>query len=247
MVGCNPWLLLSYLAPCPAFWERFHATPNHWGYGESHYRELVEYLDSRQDLTSALDLACNEGYFLSILARSGQFQRLAGLDVSARVLARAAQRVSGLQVIRYDLCRLFESHPPPLLPPQQPAYDLCVLSDVLYYLAPFRLSPYVYWSVLPVTWDLPRKRRLLAHCRRLAGRQAAGGGGPSEQESDLLPAGLHAGLPTGHPQLLRGNPIKNKTLLAAGREEAAHEANRGTGPAYWNSAKKSPMPTSRWR
>lgn len=159
----NPWLPLSYLVPWPRLWEGFHREVNHWNYGAGHYVQLVEYLRGRPELESVLDLACNEGYFLESLG----WPRMAGLDVSGQVLARACQRVPGLVAIRYDLCRFFEARPP--RPPALLAgYDLCVVSDVLYYLAPFRLSPYLYWNLLPEHRDLARKQRFLKHCAGLA-------------------------------------------------------------------------------
>ena len=161
----NPWLVLSYVTPQPKFWERLHSRPNYWNYSEGHYAPLLDYLKERDELSSVLDLACNEGYFLQNLSRWGRFSRMAGLDVSRNVVTRAQQRVAALEAYHFDLCHFFQESPP--LPEGLGCFDLCVLSDVLYYMAPFQISPYLYWDVMPLTWDLPRKRRVLEHCRRL--------------------------------------------------------------------------------
>ena len=112
-----------------AHWEAIFATPDPWDY-ESDY-EVGKYCRTLDLLPAgpvgaALELACAEGHFTRLLAT--RVGHLTAADISARALARAAERCEAFFNIAFRRLDL-EADPLPA------GLDLIVCSEVLYYLA----------------------------------------------------------------------------------------------------------------
>ncbi|HEX7125294.1 MAG TPA: class I SAM-dependent methyltransferase [Thermodesulfobacteriota bacterium] len=116
-----------------AYFDRVYADPDPWGYAASPYeaarREAVLAALPRPRYRSVLEAGCGEGHTTRRLAERGD--RVVGLDISGRAVARAVELPANVRVVRGDLLA-------PALPPEAPAggFDLVVCAEVLYYCYP---------------------------------------------------------------------------------------------------------------
>lgn len=110
------------------FWDRYFATEDPWNYRSPYeqekYRRQLEILPEAP-IGRALELACAEGHFTTLLApRVG---RLAATDIAAVAVQRARQRCRDQTNIEFGVLDLSSDDLPQGL-------DLIVCSEVLYYL-----------------------------------------------------------------------------------------------------------------
>lgn len=168
-VSTNPYLVLARTYAHPRLWERFYDTPNYWGYGTTRHTSVVDYLSSRSDIKSVIDLGCNDGTFLRNLIDRRAFERVVGVDIAPAVLKRAQAQVPSMRAVQFDLCRLLDTaqNLGALL---EHCADVCLLNDCIYYLGPRRFSSWAYWNVLPASADIDRKLRIFDNLKRLANR-----------------------------------------------------------------------------
>lgn len=146
-----------------AYFDRVYADADPWGYAASPYeaarREAVLAALPRQRYRSILEVGCGEGHTTRRLAERGD--RVVGLDISDRAVARAVELPANVRVARGDLLA-------PTLPPEAPAgaFDLVVCAEVLYYCYPFpfgRTSRLVRDRI--VAWLAPGGDLVLEHPR----------------------------------------------------------------------------------
>lgn len=112
----------------PEYWDRFFAMPDPWGYStryevvkRGHTLSVIPLGGSER----ALELACAEGHFTTLLAR--RVGTLVASDISAVALERAARRChekNNIAFLQLDMVR----------DPIPGQFDLIVCSEVLYYL-----------------------------------------------------------------------------------------------------------------
>jgi len=112
-----------------AYWEEVFIDTDHWSYDSAYeagkYSRTLQLLPEK-GIGEALELACAEGHFTRLLA--SRVGHLTAADISARALARAAERCEGLFNIGFRRLDL-EVDPLPT------NLDLIVCSEVLYYLS----------------------------------------------------------------------------------------------------------------
>jgi peptidoglycan/xylan/chitin deacetylase (PgdA/CDA1 family)/GT2 family glycosyltransferase/SAM-dependent methyltransferase len=109
-----------------AYWESVYATADPWAYGSPYeqlkYRRTLDLLPPGP-IDRALELACSEGWFTTMLApRVGH---LVASDISGTALQRARARCAGRGSIEYRTLDFFDEPLPGDL-------DLLVCSEVLY-------------------------------------------------------------------------------------------------------------------
>jgi 2-polyprenyl-3-methyl-5-hydroxy-6-metoxy-1,4-benzoquinol methylase len=138
------------------FERLYEASTDPWGYCSSPY-EREKYADTlaalpARPLGRCLEVGCSIGVFTSALAP--RCQQLVAIDFSARALALARNRLSGVTNVELQQASF---------PEQAPAgpWDVVVCSEVLYYLDEFTLRQAMSWleqqlragtSVLVVSW-----------------------------------------------------------------------------------------------
>jgi peptidoglycan/xylan/chitin deacetylase (PgdA/CDA1 family)/2-polyprenyl-3-methyl-5-hydroxy-6-metoxy-1,4-benzoquinol methylase len=112
----------------PEYWDRFFATPDPWGY-------MTEYEVVKRGHTlsavplggseRALELACAEGHFTTLLSQ--RVGTLVASDISGVALERAARRCHGNANITFQKLDIVRD-------PIPGQFDLIVCSEILYYL-----------------------------------------------------------------------------------------------------------------
>ncbi len=112
----------------PQFWEKVYEVRNPWCYGSAYeqekYRRTLALLDGLT-VGSALELACAEGHFTTMLGpRVG---RLLATDISDTAVRRCAERCAHLSNVAFMSLNLADLAP-------LPQSDLIVCSEALYYL-----------------------------------------------------------------------------------------------------------------
>ena len=120
----------------PEVFERLYAAhPDPWRFETSAY-EQVKYADTLAQLEgrrfrSALELGCSIGVLSLMLAAC--CDRLVGLDLAEAALARARLRCAGLDHVVLHRAVLPEDWTEPA---QHGAFDLVLVSEMLYFLVP---------------------------------------------------------------------------------------------------------------
>ncbi len=113
-----------------AHFDQVYASLDPWGYATSPYeaarREAVLAALPRRRYRSVLEVGCGEGHMTRLLAERGD--RVVGLDISGRAVARASSPPANVRVVRGDLLG-------PAPPPEAPlgGFDLVVCAEVVYY------------------------------------------------------------------------------------------------------------------
>src|SRR5947209_2145657 len=112
------------------FEQIYAAEEDPWSIGNAdsdRYDLYVERILAASELSgSVLELGCGYGAFLARL--QGRFDRLVGLELSARAVARGRERFPFIEFVQGSLANLQEAVP------DAGTFDTIVVSDVLYYL-----------------------------------------------------------------------------------------------------------------
>jgi peptidoglycan/xylan/chitin deacetylase (PgdA/CDA1 family)/GT2 family glycosyltransferase/SAM-dependent methyltransferase len=107
-------------------WDRFYATEDPWNYASAYeqlkYVRTLEVVPER--VPRALELACAEGRFTTMLAPRADILR--AVDISAVAIERARQRCAQFGNIEFGTQDFFRQ-------PIEGLWDLIVCSEVLYY------------------------------------------------------------------------------------------------------------------
>lgn len=109
------------------YWEDIFARPDPWDYTNDYerlkYEQTLAALPAGE-ISQALELACAEGHFTSLLAR--RVGKLLATDISPTAVARAQARCAGLDNLAFEVLDLVKEEP-------AGQFDLIVCSEVLYY------------------------------------------------------------------------------------------------------------------
>lgn len=120
----------------PAYFEALYETEaDPWDYGSSAY-EAAKYAHTlaalpRERYRHALEIGCSIGILTERLA--AQCERLLAIDVAPGALAQARARCDGLPHVQIQRATVPDQTPPG-------SFDLVVMSEVGYYLAPVDLA-----------------------------------------------------------------------------------------------------------
>ena len=181
--SCLP-VWLAYILPSSrSLWERIHCQGERggglWRYKLNVHSEIVQVVHTAYPrYSSLLDVACNLGFMLGRLQALHPAARHYGSDISLAMIEATQRRCAECVVGTFDVQRLQaeELGPTPgaALPPDfPPAFDVVVVSDVLYYMAwggwpPAALQQSVVGRVLPRRRSYERFARQLSALARRA-------------------------------------------------------------------------------
>mmetsp|Transcript_41735 Transcript_41735/g.104152 ORF Transcript_41735/g.104152 Transcript_41735/m.104152 type:complete len:256 (+) Transcript_41735:146-913(+) len=145
-------------------WDSLHASATNegglWHYEKNVHREFDDYISkTHQDFRSLWDTSCNTGFLLTCLAQKYPEARHYGSDISPLMVNVTKRRCDSRCIVApFDL---FSMQDPDSRLPRgfPPAFDLVIVSDVLFYGNWGGLPPLVWqYSLLP-SWLVASRRR----------------------------------------------------------------------------------------
>ncbi|CEM10938.1 unnamed protein product [Vitrella brassicaformis CCMP3155] len=139
-----------YLKPSAHLWDTLHAAADPqgglWGYKANVHGEIDTFISARHPHYRSLwDTACNLGYLLTRLAHSHPNATHYGSDISPLMVNVTQKRCDGHCVTAPSDLFSLQQHDTRLPRAFPRAFDLVIVSDVLYY-AKWRGLPPVLWQ-----------------------------------------------------------------------------------------------------